>query len=434
MTTLAAMTITVLLVLVFLFSMVSHSDMNVNSFLSDEKTNNILLLDAVSYSSETEKSSGVSVSDKQKKQKRLAVIVAGSFLRFSLSSFLEHVAVPVTKQGYSLDYFVCLSINNAPAYRADLGYMNYVTWDPLFDNYTASTTAERSRPSAKYIQSTLQRHFSKIPNASLRHLDIQTSMVDLDLIPEVVQQRNKAKRDYPKDKDLDLRFPMLDLRPQAIIRTANANRNMLRLFWNQQQLWKQMLAQEKKDGRPYQLVMFMRDDTEWFAPLDLDQLLQQQPQQQQQGKRSTGSVFIPSCDARKPPMHPLEINDHIAIATRNAASVYGEYFSILFRPNITLHCNQQLHESSASQFRHRGCNSEMILKFALRQQQQLQQQQQDPFQIQFVGQGLIPMQRVAHVKTKRGVVLTCFHKYCQSVDRPFNDYGLQKCNSLENLA
>ncbi|KAL7568727.1 hypothetical protein ACA910_021721 [Epithemia clementina (nom. ined.)] len=343
------------------------------------------------------------------KKLRIAVVVAGTFLRFSLSSFLENVAANVVKQGHSLDYFVGLTIQNAPAYRAEAGYMNYITWDPLFGD----TPKDKKLPTVEDIQSTMELSFAKIPNANLRYVKIQTA-VDIDKVPEIVEKRKNAQKAYPKDTDLDLRFPMIDLRGKALTRTANANRNMLRLFYFQKLVWQNVVEAEKQDGVPYDYVMIMRDDTEWLDKFDFNLLLQQRPE---------ADVFIPSCNARNPPLHPMEINDHIAITKRNAAAFFGDYFSVLFRPNVIADCAALLQKTYGITFKDRGCNSEMILKYAL---------QKDGYKIKYVYQNYVPMQRVAHVQTKEGLE-TCFHKYCQSEKGRLGDHGLRKCSLVNNF-
>ena len=245
------------------------------------------------------------------RKKRLAVVVAGSFLRFSLTSFLDNVVPSVVQQGHSLDYFVSLTIENAPAYRADAGYMNYLTWDPIFGE---------TMPSSDQIKSTLLTQFSNYTKASVNHVEIQPS-VDINVIPEVVSKRRNAKQDHPNDEDLDLRFPMLDLRAKARSRTANANRNMLRLFWNQQQLWRKLVAFEKKEGITYDYVMVMRDDTEWLETFDFDLLLDQ---------NRDAYVYIPSCDARNPPLHPLDWRSTITLYWRNALPQTFSVITFLF--------------------------------------------------------------------------------------------------------
>lgn len=79
-------------------------------------------------------------------------------------------------------------------------------------------------------------------------LDIRYRRVDIDGIPELITQRENARREFPNDSDADSRFPIYDIRKRAQNRTANANRNMLCLFWIQQQLWQTSVLEHEKSG------------------------------------------------------------------------------------------------------------------------------------------------------------------------------------------
>jgi hypothetical protein len=147
-------------------------------------------------------------------------------------------------------------------------------------------------------------------------------------------------------------------------------------------------------------------------------------------------LFVPSCDARIPSMHPAELNDHIAIVKRDRADIYGNYFDELFRTDME-RCAQRLDDkirygrsirgvlSSVDEapLPLRGCNSEMILQYILEQKN---------VTIQKVGQGKIPFQRMALVKNPvTSEVHTCFHKFCQShMDPIISSPGIKKCTEL----
>jgi hypothetical protein len=70
----------------------------------------------------------------QEKSERVAVLVAGSFNRYFLVSSAERLVAPLRKQGYIVDYFLSLTTEAAKPYRAELGYTQYATWDPVFSN------------------------------------------------------------------------------------------------------------------------------------------------------------------------------------------------------------------------------------------------------------------------------------------------------------
>lgn len=76
----------------------------------------------------------------------------------------------------------------------------------------------------------------------------------------------------------------------------------------------------------YDYIIVMRDDTEWLAPMDFNALIQQK------------HIYIPSCNARNPTMHPLKI-----VCQRKAADFFGSYFATSFPPELAQkHCSQRL--------------------------------------------------------------------------------------------
>jgi hypothetical protein len=158
---------------------------------------------------------------------------------------------------------------------------------------------------------------------------------------------------YPTE-DPDTRFPAKDARgePQKV-RTANGNRNMLRLFLSLQELWKSVVDNEKKDGNAYDIVMFLRDDTLWMGDFNLNELLL---------SNGLADVYALSCDARTPPMAQEDMCDHIAIFSRSKAGLYGNYFDTLFSTDMDA-CASSIDEHIRGKNGLRGCNSEMIFKW-----------------------------------------------------------------------
>jgi hypothetical protein len=219
----------------------------------------------------------------------------------------------------------------------------------------------------------------------------------------------------------------------------------------------------------YDYILFLRDDTMWLQNFDFLSLVEHNSNDKIESNQnnivdissySSSSVlrssatstmnttisnnnnielFVPSCDARVPSMHPAEINDHIAVVSRNKADVFGKYFDQLFLTKIES-CGDRLDDTirygkhakrnnknnndrSKQMEPIRGCNSEMILKYIL---------EQNNVTIQYVGQGRIPFQRTALVqKNASEQIRTCFHKFCQSYYDPIVIHPeLQKCKDL----
>lgn len=332
--------------------------------------------------------------------KKVALLVGGSFQRFLLNSTLHHVFKPLVETGenHQVDYFLLLTTSTAPpAYRADLPYMNHLRWDPIF--------GEQAIPSQEEMDTKIRALVDET-GANLRSLRLLESM-QVNNDKRLQLKRETANATYPNE-DVDLRFPMKDLRPKAIQRTANGNRNMLNLFYGLQLLWEDMVSTEESLGIKYDYVIILRDDTLWLQDFSLNKLLETD---------GNADAFVLSCDARVPRMLPQEINDHAIIVSREKAHVLGKYYTSLFEANLEA-CAQSVKEAMGTQ---RGCNSEMILKWILKE---------NSIRVKEVPQSLIPFQRSVNV-LKDGHVFPCFHKYCQSQDAPLiANPSMKACKSL----
>ena len=388
---------------------------------------------------------------------KLAIVVTGSFHRFIFQSSMMRFIQPLTNQGHSVDYYLSLSMKKAPAYRSDQNYMNLLVNDPIFDRYInhnddGTVLLDEALIKAR-IHMVVQQQL-EIAGANLRYMTFQDNYPGIDSHPHVIERRKLAQQMYPNE-DPDLRFPTFDIRDVSTMnRTANANRNMLNLFYHIQHVYNQVLAYEKEIRVPYDYVLFLRDDTMWLQNFDFRSLVESDVTATTAEKHfvrtyatsqnmtiltasSNVELFIPSCDARVPSMHPAEINDHISVVKRERADVYGNYFDELFRTDMDS-CAQRLDDkirfgrsiprikgSSVDEdpVPLRGCNSEMILRYIL---------EQNNVTIQKVGQGKIPFQRMALVKNpETSKVHTCFHKYCQShVDPLIIHPGIKMCKEL----
>lgn len=329
---------------------------------------------------------------------RVAILVGGSFQRFLLNSTLHHLLTPlVQKERYQVDYFLLLTTSAAPpAYRADLPYMNHLKWDPIFGTDEI--------PSQDKIGERI-RSLVKDTGATLGSLRLLEAPLNLNDDPRLEKKRAKARTDFPEE-DVDLRFPMKDLRPKAIKRTANGNRNMLNLFYGLQLLWEDLVKAEESLGIRYDYVMILRDDTLWLQDFSMNRILE-----------NKADAYVLSCDARVPPMLSHEINDHAIVVTREKAHVLGRYYTSLFDADLEA-CGEAVKEDMGKQ---RGCNSEMILKWILKQHS---------IRVQEVSQSLIPFQRSVNV-LRDGNVVPCFHKYCQSQEDPLvADPSIKACKTL----
>ena len=331
--------------------------------------------------------------------KRVAVMVAGSFNRYFLKSSAVHLIKPLTKQGYNVDYFLSLTTESARAYRSELGYTSFSTFDPAIGPvghggaHTSISVSLRLRKVLGHA------------GANLREFKIQYQ-ISVDSDARLKSRHRMAKRENPSE-DPDLRFPTRDMSAGAAhAQNAVANRNLLRLHLAMERLWHALLRAEAEDGVLYDYVLFLRDDIKWLANFDMDRLIAQGP----------ADVFVLACDARKPPLHPDEINDHGLVASRDVADVFGLYLSRLLDYDVD-DCQKQMTQPMGE----RGCNSEMLLKWVI---------EKENLVVKRVGQNLIPFQRSMHLNLN-GRIVECFHKYCKSTKDNLDDFGIQQCKTIK---
>jgi len=189
-----------------------------------------------------------------------------------------------------------------------------------------------------------------------------------------------------------------------------------------ERLWLAMEATELWTGWQYTHTLVVRDDADWLAPMDLNRLLASRPD---------AHGFALSCDAREPPLHPSEINDHAMLLTRERAHFLGRFYSTVIlggharacrvqkRSGMRLQC-RQLHGDATSDATTRhgcnsSCNSEELMLYALIRA---------GLRIHLVGQALLPFQRSSHILLpphhSAGRTARCFHKLCQSHDQPLS--------------
>ena len=343
-------------------------------------------------------------------QPSLAVMVAGGATRFMFNSTVEHLLKPlVQQQGYQVDYYAVLTVQKAQAYRQDSSYMDHITYDPIFSRSFKNTKRGKDATEVmKGIRDTM-RDAIEDAGAYLAGLKLRGKTLEVDS-PALRRKHLLARRLHRKE-DVDLRFPTLDLRPNARKRTAVGNRNMLRLFYGLEFLWDSKLVLfENVVGKQYDYVMILRDDTLWLDDFDMKALIATNPE---------ADAYILSCDDRDPPMMSQELNDHGIIVKREKAEIFGKYFSSLLNSDLE-GCHAAVTGVLGSE---RGCNSEMILNWIVKQHQ---------VTIQLVPQSLFPFERAVTVRQSDGTTQQCFHKFCQSKEAPlWIDPNMMMCSELK---
>ena len=322
---------------------------------------------------------------------RVAVIMAGTMKRLLLKSTVEKMLHPmVDKDGAVVDYFISLTTARSKSYR-DNSYMARISPE-IPDRIKPATIAD-------FIAAIIDAS-----GATTRVVSIKKT-VDIDSDAMLNIRRGNAKRAHPTE-DPDLRFPMFDIRSNRIQQTVIGNQNLLRMHYMIQSLWESAVQQEKENKKKYDMVIFLRDDTYWLSDFSLKPFVE---------RLHEIDVFVPSCDAREPPMSPLEINDHILISGRNISDLFGNYYSRLFEladgcTELAINIQGRID---------RGCNSEMLLKYAL---------DMEGAKVSKVPQSITPFQRSVNVIMPDGSTGICFHKFCQSKAFPMNINNISRCN------
>ena len=335
---------------------------------------------------------------------KIAVIVAGTLQRFMITSTIKHFIKPMmlnTKVA-DVDYYASLTTAKAKAYRSDTSYTDRLQPDPKLPVSTLHDNVD--------IEEYVRTKFDRI-EARIGALQIQEN-IDIDAEPMLKARRKKALIENPSE-DPDQRFPIIDNRTaDTAKRTANANRNLLRMHLAIQNLWSKALKWEAEEGFKYDYVLFL-DDSLWLNDFDILKMTEKE-----------GDIFVPSCDARDPPLHPLELNDHILISTRKTAGIFGNYYLALFQTDVE-RCMDSL-PTSLSSSGERGCNSEMLLKWIV---------DWNNVRVTKVRQSEVPFQRSANVKLSDGSITQCFHKFCQSKKSPLKvskEYkNMRKCSKID---
>jgi len=344
------------------------------------------------------------------KNGRVAVIVAGTLQRFMYDSTITHLIKPMTKKKVFVDYYVSLTTAKPKNYRSDFAYTDHFQPDPML--------VKDPNPDYSELEEKIRKRIGMIPYASIGAVDIRES-IDIDSEPLLMKKRQQAFEEHPTE-DCDQSFPILDNRNTEIAkRTSNANRNILKLHFAIQNLWGIAQKWEAEEGFKYDYVMFLRDDTLWLDDFNIDNI-----------HNKKGEIFIPSCDARDPPMDDNELNDHILISRRETADIFGNYYSNLFKISMNA-CMNQLTKGitknwSRAKNRVRGCNTEMLLKWVTKKYK---------VQVKKMSQSELPMQRSGNVRKRDGTNLQCFHKLCQSQKLPLKLEGgkykhMKKCSNI----
>jgi len=379
---------------------------------------------------------------KQPGELSLAVLVAGSTQRFLFDSFVEHVAKAPSRSEQSkeqqslvhIDYFAVLTLKSGPAFRQDAGYMGHLAGrDRMFDGIeglkaTAPTITgdDDDDHSVAAIQREMMGAMIKAvheasassgsTNTQVRALRLLKEPIEDDPILDLVrtkEQKKHEKRQGDAPFDVFQQFPMMDHRTKALTRTQAGNKNMIRLFLALESLWStEFLNHEQRSGTAYDYVLILRDDALWLDDFDLHAVVATDP---------TADAHVLSCDAREPKMLPPEICDHGILIRRSKADVVGAYVSTMARLDL-----QECHDSVTEWLgQERGCNSEMILKHALRVHD---------VRVKEVPQSALPFERAVRIESGDGNDTSnyyCYHKFCQSVDEPIQlPPEIQKCQEL----
>jgi len=408
---------------------------------------------------------------------KLAVLVAGSTQRFLFDSFVEHVIKPNSNsnsnnnnsnsgsnnnKGVTIDYFAILTLKSGPAFRQDDGYMGHLAgYDKMFKNILSSSEKGSTQQSVDSIQKSMYDTMTKaITDATtkgtgtgtgtgtdgttnLRTLRLLKEPIENDIILDNVNIRemnkwnnnynnnnnkDKDKGEYDNNFDLYSQFPMMDHRSNALVRTKAGNKNMIRLFLALESLYtNEFIQYEKQSQQKYDYVLILRDDTLFLQNFNLQDVINSDP---------NADAYILSCNDRQPQMLIPEINDHGILIKRSKSDIVGKYITSMSTIDLNI-CHKSVEPFLGKD---RGCNSEMILKYILEKENNLN--------VKLVSQSLLPFQRSVLIKSNTNDNTNndnnndekdededndyyCYHKFCQSIDNPLQlPNNIKKCKEL----
>ena len=168
-------------------------------------------------------------------KKRVAVIVSGTLRSFFFKSSLENLIMPLSNQSHHVDCFIALTTTITKAYGRKEPYMNNLEPDSIL-NKTFFEDGKVTPIEVGVDQMESIRHNVENYGGKLRRILLQDS-INIDGNDLVKSRRQQMAKHYPRE-DPDLKFPVKDLRTQQIkIRTANTNREILRMQLGIQMLW-----------------------------------------------------------------------------------------------------------------------------------------------------------------------------------------------------
>ena len=330
----------------------------------------------------------------------IAIMVVGTLNRLQLKSMFDHVLKPMKEQGQVVDYFLSLSTAKAPVYRQNGGYAENMIPDPFLGEGILGKSARKKIAVVFRLQGI--GAVIKVTSSGTQYFLNDTRI---------------ASR-MTNDKDFFRKFPAFDTRKSNADTSKIGNTNMLSLFYNMEELWKDVLRVEEHRGRQYDYVLILRDDALWLQDFSLNSTLNfSQPA----GSSASPDAFVLSCDARKPPMLSTEICDHAILVKRSKAPIFTRYFSSLLEADL-----EQCHKKVGKEHNfgsERGCNSEMIMKYIAETKE---------VSIQKLPQSLLPFERANTLKLENGTIVQCLHKFCQSRDLPLQiPSPMQRCSEIK---
>ena len=364
-------------------------------------------------------------------RQRLAVLVAGTLLRYFLASTCERLIRPLVLQGHTVDYFLALSTAAHTPWRS-VAATDHLTWDPVFGF---------EPPARDHVKRTVEEFVSRA-GGTLRKFELRET-VALDDDPRLLRALN-ASMDWKRfgrtgtslqrhaDADPFKNFPVHSHGSGAGTSRAVANRNFVRVYKAIEELWDAAEAVETQEGWKYDYLLVLRDDAEWLADFHLEALLRSGSHT----RSDPADVYVLSCDERSPEMHPSEINDFAFVLRRAHAPLLGRFYSTAVLGGVPYSCRvavgaNKLHQplqvgqetlgfglaaaavgdalhATTPKGKLIPCASEEMMRWVL---------ERAGVRIALVGQALLPFQRSAHLRLG-GKTSACWQKFCQSAQQP----------------
>lgn len=332
-----------------------------------------------------------SPEDEEPPKYRVAVVTSGLLVRYFLENTATNLIAPLVQEGHTVDYFLSLNAQNNYAWIA---YARHFVHEPAI-----AERKDKLASVASLIKSTVKKAGGKVRGLDL--LDgLSLESMNVPAAPEFVINAsgwNAGAGNF----------------------TLAARESVVKMLWQQQQLWKRLRKAERSQG-PYDIIITTRDDSLWLTPFSLNKLLVADTTKMSFLEDPFAPLFI---DGLPGPVQGYHMRCmELAGSSYDAQRERGvtEYVFVLRR---------QVAEPFFTLFDRLMSNKDWWAMHNLEMYTSLVAATEN-VHMAAVPAALLPMQRAGRLQLADGNITTCIHKACDSATasmallRPMDNYPL----------